>query len=345
VRISIFGLGNVGRALLKSFGKIRGRPALVLAASGHGAYLAPRDGALDPTRILERLERRDHDEPRREGDVERLLLETRPDIHLELTPTDLETGRPAIPHIRTTLARGIAVVTSAKSHHRSVEDMRSLDELARDVPFLDHASQLAGIPATEMAVGLGCEVERLEGVLNGTTNYILKRLEEGETFENALAEALKRGYAERNFDYDLEGDDVAVKLVGLARRLMGVLLERSTIELTGDGVLGLSRGIAGITRERVQELRSRGRKLKLIGVVERRAGIVRGRVGPRVLALDDPFARIDGFQNAVRIVGRMNETPMTLFLEGPGAGADETASRVLGNLNHLVDTLRWRRDL
>ena len=57
-------------------------------------------------------------------------------------------------------------------------------------------------------------------------------------------------------------------------------------------------------------------------------------------AVDDPFARIDGFKNAVSIHGVMNGTPMDLFLAGPGAGADETASRVLGNLNHLLDELR-----
>jgi homoserine dehydrogenase len=342
VRISIFGLGHVGRALLKAFGRIKGRPRLVLAADGHGVFRAPEGSALEPTRVLERLARRDYDEPRRSPFAE-LLYHCQPDIHVELTPTDLETGEPAVSDIRVALARGIAVVTSAKSHHRSVADMRAIDDLAREVPFLDHASQLAGIPATEMAAGLGCEVQLLEGVLNGTTNYILKRLDEGATFETALDEAIEKGFAERNWRYDVEGDDVAVKLVGLARRLMGAALERREIELTGDPALGLSRGLAGVTRERVAELRARGRKLKLIGQVERTDSGLRARVGPRVLALDDPFARIDGFQNAIKIVGRMNETRMSLFLEGPGAGADETASRVLGNLNHLVDILAWRR--
>src|SRR5438132_898681 len=81
--------------------------------------------------------------------------------------------------------------------------------------FLDHAAHLAGIPVTEMMSGVGMEVTRLEGVLNGTTNFILKRLEEGARFEAALEEAIARGFAERDWRYDVQGTDVAIKLVGL----------------------------------------------------------------------------------------------------------------------------------
>ena len=83
--------------------------------------------------------------------------------------------------------------------------------------------------------------------------------------------------------------------------------------------------------------------LKLFGEVRIEGGEVRASVGPRVLSRDDPFAGISGFTNALRLRGRMNDSDMELFLRGPGAGADETASRVLGNLNHLIEVLSWTR--
>jgi homoserine dehydrogenase len=297
---------------------------------------------LDPLRVLERKTRQDYD-AKRDSDVEALFERARPDIHVELTTTDLETGTPAVPDIRAALDRGIAVVTSAKSHLASIELMRSIDALAHEVPFLDHASQLAGIPATEMASGLGCEVLRVQGVLNGTTNYMLKRLEEGARFEVALDEAIKKGFAEREWRYDTEGMDVCVKLVGLSKRLLGAYLDAR--EILREGFPGSpTPGITGLTPEKVRSHLEKGEKIKLIGEVWRATdGTVKGRVGPRVLPKDAPFARIDGFHNAIAIEGRMNATKMDLFLEGPGAGADETASRVLGNLNHLVEALRWKR--
>ncbi|MEZ0230260.1 MAG: hypothetical protein ACAI25_16680 [Planctomycetota bacterium] len=342
MRVSVFGLGHVGRALLRSFHRIRGEPRLVLAGDARGIFMARSGERLKPLEVLKRKEARDYDSPN-EQSIESLFERARPDIHIELTPTDLETGIPAVPNIRAALDRGIAVVTSAKSHLASVELMRSIDELAHEVPFLDHASQLAGIPATEMASGLGCTVQRVEGVLNGTTNYMLKRLEEGARFETALDEAIKKGFAEREWRYDTEGMDVAVKLVGLAKRLLGTYLDSREIRREGfPGSTNL--GITGLTPEKVRAHIEKGEKIKLIGEVWREEdGTVKGRVAPRVLPASAPFARIDGFHNAIAITGKMNDSMMNLFLEGPGAGADETASRVLGNLNHLVEALRWKR--
>src|SRR5579872_4525887 len=120
MRISVFGLGHVGRALLRSFHRIRGEPRLVLAADGRGVFMARSGERLDPLKVLARREARDYDK-KNDTPVEDLLERARPDIHVELTPTDLETGNPAVPDIRAALDRGIAVVTSAKSHLASVE--------------------------------------------------------------------------------------------------------------------------------------------------------------------------------------------------------------------------------
>lgn len=341
-RIAVFGLGHVGKALLRSFHRVRGAPRLVLVADAQGLW---RGGNLDPATVLRRKEARDYDQRRVEGDVPRLLDEIGPDVHVELTPTDLEHGRPAVPDVHAALERGIPVVTAAKSHQRTRDVLRATLARAEGVPFLDHASTLAGIPATEMVTGLGMQVTRIEGVLNGTTNFMLKRLSEGAAFDAALQEAIARGFAERNYLYDLEGHDVAVKLVGLTRHLTGQVIGAADALLLGLPEVGLTRGIVGATPELVRELAAKGQKLKLVGEVTRGPEGVSARVGPRMLPASDPFAQIDGFQNAVKLEGTMNDTRMELFLRGPGAGADETASRVLGNLNHLLEVASWGRGL
>ena len=315
----------------------------MLAADGQGAFLGED---LDPSAVRARKLERDYDRPRAEGDAAALLAEARPDLHVELTPTDLETGAPALGDVRAALEARVPVVTAAKSHQASREVLAGVLDLAseRGVPFLDHASTLAGIPATEMVAGIGFELRSVEGVLNGTTNYILKRLAEGAGFEQARDEAVEKGFAERNWRYDLEGMDVAVKLVGLVRHLTGVVIGAEEVELRGDAELGLERGIVGATPALIARLASEGKVLKLFGQVEIAEGAVRAAVGPRAVAQSDPFAAVEGFHNAVRLEGLMNDAPMELFLRGPGAGADETASRVLGNLNHLIEVLSWRHE-
>ena len=305
-RVSVFGLGNVGQALLRSFARIRGGAELVLATDGRGVFLGE---GLDPAQVIKRKLARDYDRPRAEGDAAALLALAKPDVHVELTPTDLEAGQPADADVRAALEQRVPVVTATKSHQRTREALSGILDLAqaRGVPFLDHAATLAGIPATEMVAGIGMELVEIEGVLNGTTNYMLKRLAEGAAFDSARDEAVEKGFAERNWRYDLEGNDVAVKLVGLIRHL---------------------------TEEKV---------LKLFGQVRLEGGQLQAAVGPRVVSRDDPFAGIEGFQNAVRLRGVMNDSKMELFLCGPGAGADETASRVLGNLNHLIEVLSWAK--
>jgi homoserine dehydrogenase len=216
-------------------------------------------------------------------------------------------------------------------------------ERAGETPFLDHAATLAGIPATEMVAGIGFQLTRIKGVLNGTTNYILKRLSEGASMDAARDEAIEKGFAERNWRYDLEGNDVAVKLVGLVRHLCGQIVGADDVALDGDPALDISKGIVGASPELIAKLDGEGKVLKLMGGVSVADGAISARVGPVVLEKQSPFASIDGFQNAVQIEGVMNDTPMQLFLRGPGAGADETASRVLGNLNHLIEVLAWRR--
>jgi homoserine dehydrogenase len=339
MRVMVVGIGHVGRALLRAWSRARPGLRLVAALDSRGRF--ERAEGLDPADVVARKLRGEYDAPL-DGTAAERIHAVHPDVLVELTPTDVATGEPAVPAILAALRLGAHVVTSAKSHQRSRADLERVALAAREsgAIFLDHAAHLAGIPVTEMMAGVGMEVVRLEGVLNGTTNFILKRLEEGKSFEEALEEAIKRGFAEKEWRYDVQGTDVGIKLVGLARRLMGRTLDLSEIERAGIAPGKL--GIEGIDGQHVRDLLANGRRVKLFGEVEADGNGVRARVGPRVFPVDDPFARIDGFKNAIAIHGIMNGTRMDLFLSGPGAGADETASRVLGNLNYLFDLVKGR---
>jgi homoserine dehydrogenase len=337
----VVGLGHVGRAVLKAWAdRVPDSLRLVAACDTKGRF---RDEAgLDPRRTVERKLAGDYQQSHSASETAAWIREVRPELVVELTITNFETGEPAVPDILAGLEIGAHVVTSAKSHQRSREEMQRVAEAARKSwrIFLDHAAHLAGIPVTEMMAGVGMRVTRIEGVLNGTTNYMLRRLEEGASFDTALQEAIDKGFAERNWRYDVEGVDVAIKLIGLTRRLMDRTLDLSAVTLAGleEG----RKGIDGLASEKVTALLAEHKRVKLFGMVELDGDTLTATVKPRVIPMTDPFSRIGGFNNAVAIRGELNGTEMDLFLSGPGAGADETASRVIGNIRWLAQRLDWR---
>jgi homoserine dehydrogenase len=334
----LVGIGHVGRAVLKAWGRVRPGVRLVAALDAHGRF--ENVAGLDPLEVVKRKLAGDYDAPV-DGPPSARIAAFRPDILVDCSVTNVQTGEPAISDMVAALERGTHVVTSAKSHQRSRADLERVAAAAARTGafFFDHAAHLAGIPVTEMMAGVGMDVVRLEGVLNGTTNFILKRLEDGAKFEAALGEAIERGFAEKEWRYDVQGTDVGIKLVGLTRRLMGKTLDLHEIQF--EGVAAGKLGIEGIERDEVARAASGGERWKLFGEVESLpGGGLRAKVAPRLFPFEDPFARIGGFKNAIAIHGVLNGTAMDLFLSGPGAGADETASRVIGTLNALVDLLR-----
>ncbi len=353
-RIMMIGIGHVGRSVLRAWSRVDevAPVRLVAAIDSRGRF--EDDRGLDPATVVDRKARSSYDAPV-DGPPSERIAAIAPDILVELSVTNVETGLPAVPDIVAALGLGIHVVTSAKSHQRSRDDLERVQAAAArgGAIFMDHAAHLAGIPVTEAMAGIGMEVTRLAGVLNGTTNFMLKRMEEGATYEAALREAVDRGYAEKDWRYDVQGTDVGIKLVGLARRLMGRTLDLHEISFSGiePGRLGIEGMDTGYVRDAI----ARGERVKLFGEVTATAtgsggggggggSGLEASVRPRRFEAVDPFARTEGFTNSIQIQGRLNDTPMELFLRGPGAGADETASRVIGNLRELLRRLRGYRE-
>jgi homoserine dehydrogenase len=164
-------------------------------------------------------------------------------------------------------------------------------------------------------------IERVHGIVNGTTNYILTQMAAtGASYDEALREAQQMGYAEADPTEDVTGKDAAAKMAILARLAFGAAVGLDQVSYEG---------IERITADDIAYASELGLSLKLIGSAERIDGGVAVHVHPAFLYADHPLASVNGAFNAVTI-----ESPAIteITLSGPGAGGIQTASAVLGDV-------------
>jgi homoserine dehydrogenase len=167
----------------------------------------------------------------------------------------------------------------------------------------------------------GQHVERLHGIVNGTTNYILTQMAAtGASYEDALADAQRLGYAEADPTDDVTGKDAAAKMAILARLAFDTPVHLSDVPYEG---------IEQLTGEDIEYARDLGLSLRLIGSAERLDGKLAVRVHPAFLYKGHPLASVEGSFNAVTI-----ESPAIteITLSGPGAGGPQTATAVIGDV-------------
>ena len=214
------------------------------------------------------------------------------DLVMEATWLNPQTGQPATDYVRAALAAGRHVVTANKGPVAFA--YRELTQLARqqDRGFFFESTVMDGAPV----LGLGREaflattIERIRGILNSTTNYILTRLEQGVPFEAAVEEAQKIGVAEADPSNDLEGWDAAVKIVVLANVLMGADLRPADVDRTG---------ITGLNGADLKAAVAGGERIKLVCEAVREGGQVRASVRPTRLPLSDPLSQVDQTSSAI----------------------------------------------
>jgi homoserine dehydrogenase len=169
-------------------------------------------------------------------------------------------------------------------------------------------------------------VHRVLGIVNGTTNFILTRMEEGDDYADALAEAQRLGYAEADPTEDVSGADAAAKMAILATVAFGSRVELDDVAYEG---------IEGITSHHVQAAHTLGSVVRLIGAATLVDGKVDVRVGPALVDRHHPLAAVDGPFNAVMLQG---DAIREITLEGPGAGGIETASAVVADMVSILGT-------
>ncbi len=189
------------------------------------------------------------------------------------------------------------------------------------------AAVAGGIPVikTLREALAGNTVSRVFGILNGTCNYILTRMEaEGLTFEACLKDAQRLGYAEADPTFDIEGNDTAHKLAILTSLAFGSRVAPDAIYLEG---------ISNITQADIRAASELGYRIKLLGVAQRTEGGIEQRVHPTMVPTASVIAQVNGVTNAVAI-----ETDIVgeLLLSGPGAGGNATASAVIGDIADIA---------
>jgi homoserine dehydrogenase len=254
------------------------------------------------------------------------LRATEADLLVEVTASRSADGEPGVAHIREALRRGIPVVTSNKwpvALH-GVE----LVELARNrgVAFRAESTVMSGTPVLSTLVDgiAGAVPVGLRGLLNATVNFILSRMAEGRSYEDALAEAQAAGLAERDPAADVEGHDAVAKVMILSALVFGRQLRREQV---------VCRGITDIARSEMEQAAARGARVKHVATLEFSgpdgAGSVTARVEPELVPGTDPLANIEGTSNAV--VCRANPLGEVTII-GPGAGPQLAGQGVFSDL-------------
>lgn len=253
------------------------------------------------------------------SDAMELIRDDRVDIVVEL----IGGMRPASDLISAALTLGKQVVTANKAllAERGDELFRLAAKKGGEIGF--EASVCGGIPVIRaVRDGLvGNEFSYILGILNGTSNYILSRMtDEGISFAEALKDAQRKGYAEKDPTFDVEGIDAAHKLSLLVRLAFAspVTMDRIT-----------TRGIAKIDPVDIGFARDFGYKIKLLAIAKRRGPGIEVRVEPAMLPVNHPMSSVNGVYNAVYIVGDM--TGPNLFY-GKGAGSEPTGSAVVSDI-------------
>ncbi|MFZ1679642.1 MAG: homoserine dehydrogenase [Rhizobiaceae bacterium] len=316
LRVAIAGLGTVGASVVKVLRDHRatllrqcGRPIEVVA-------VAARDRTRDRGIDLSGLAWFD--------DAAEMAARAEADVVVELIGGAEGKARQTVD---AALDAGRHVVTANKAllAAHGVAIARRAEKAGLLVNF--EAAVAGGIPVIKVLREslAGNTASRVYGILNGTCNYILTRMEqEGLSFADCLADAQRLGYAEADPTFDIEGHDTAHKLSILTALAFGT-------EVAADRIY--MEGISNISQADIRAANELGYRIKLLGVAQRTDSGIEQRVHPTMVPLSSVIAQVHGVSNAVAI-----ETDLLgeLLLSGPGAGGRATASAVVGDIADIA---------
>ena len=229
---------------------------------------------------------------------------------------------PGKEYIKSLLGNGKAVITANKD---IIADCgNELVQLAQEnnTCLYFEAAVAAGIPVLKPLIESlrGEDLNRVTGIINGTSNYMLTSMEEGSTYEDALSTAQELGYAEPDPTNDVEGIDAMFKAMILSLICFGATPDKDNVH---------TEGISSITKEDFDWASRLNKTIKLVALIDNEGGGFNARVHPVLIDTKHPLAAIRGALNAVVVEG---ENINQLVFSGPGAGAAPTASAVIGDV-------------
>lgn len=333
MRIVIAGFGTVGQGLAevlmlrKDFFKERyGKEVVIVCAMDSTTYVSDLSG-LDPKALLEKKRTTGKVGTQTYQDSLKVIDSVDYDLLVEVSPTDVKTGGVGLINIRHALESKKDVITVNKGP--LALKFCELISLAKKngCKFRFEGSVGGAMPIINLCHEnlVGENISSIRGILNGTCNFILSKMDNGQSFEQALKEAQQMGYAETDPTNDIEGYDSACKVVILANSLFNRNVTFSDVNITG---------ITSVTSEAISLAASQNMVIRLIGEVSKD----RLEVSPRLIPKGHPLS-ITGTLNAAQIVTDL-AGPITI--SGRGAGKIETASAILSDLISIMDDRKER---
>jgi homoserine dehydrogenase len=320
LRIGIAGLGTVGAAVVKLLDRqaeaLASRLGRQITVVGASARDFSKERGIDLTRFA--------------WFQDPAALAKSPMIDLFVELIGGEEG-PALAAAETALGAGKSVVTANKALLAKHGLRLALLAEEKGVALAFEASVAGGIPIVKtLREGLaGNSIDRVYGILNGTCNYILTRMElEGLSFAQCLSEAQMLGYAEADPTFDIGGFDTAHKLAILTSLAFGTAIDADAIAIEG---------IESITLADLEAAAELGYRVKLLGVAQRTQDGIEQRVHPTMVAKSSAIAQVMGVLNAVTIDA---DAVHELTLVGPGAGGEATASAIVADIADIARGVR-----
>jgi homoserine dehydrogenase len=332
VKLLLLGFGNVGQRLAEILAGREAYPSLAgldvsvvgITTSSKGSIADP--AGLDLRSVLNQI--RNHGRfPQSLTSLEAIRTLDY-DVMVEMTPLDIPgRGAAAIAHVREALERGHHVITCNKGPlawaYRPLRDLARRQSRA----FLYETTVMDGAPVFNLAQRClrGNTIQRIEGVLNSTSNYVLCAMERGQSQEEAVKAAQALGVAEADPRNDLDGWDAAVKTAALANVLLDAEITPEEVE---------RESMAAISPETIREALARGQRIKMVCEARQGGTRVIGRVAAREVPHSDPFALVEGTGSILRLT---TDIAGKIVLTEEDPNLSTTAYGVLSDLYRLAE--------
>jgi homoserine dehydrogenase len=334
--LALLGFGNVGRAfarlLQRKETELKEKYDITFSVTGiatgrHGYAVNPN--GLDLEKVLRLVE---NGQPLSAisktpiSDSLDFVHSVPADVLFENSPVNHHTGEPAITYLRAALERNMHAITANKGP--VVYAYRELTELAqtKDRKFYFESTVMDGAPIFSLFRSAlpATHLSSLRGILNSTTNLILGRMENGETFEAAVQYCQRIGLAETDPSGDVDGWDAAIKVAALVTVLMGVPLKPLEVDRTG---------IRGITPESIAAANADGKRWKLVCTAARDGITVKGRVAPELVSPSSPLYSVEGSSSIVEF---HTDTLSSISIVEGNPGPETTAYGLLADFINAV---------
>ena len=336
-RLALVGFGNVGKAFARLL--IRKQGALLeqfgatftvtgIATSRHGLAIDP--SGIDLQRALSLVEAGNSlaalSAVPAPASVPDFIEQCPADILFENSPVNHTTGQPAVSYLKTALEKGMHTVTANKGP--VVHAFNELTALAarQDRRFMYESTVMDGAPIFSLFRGPlpAAELRGFQGILNSCTNLIIGLMEDGKTFDEAVAYAQSIGIAETDPSADVDGWDAAIKVSALSTVLMGAPLKPQQVDRTG---------IRAITPTMISEARAAGERWKLVCSARRSGDGVQGKVAPQRVSPGSPLYSINGTSSYVQF--ELDVLPGLGIVEG-NPGPETTAYGMLADMINII---------